>query len=43
MLHDCQAVPESRVTLQIMRKLKKWGKDYLSLRSSPTGELMDEV
>ncbi len=42
-LKDCEPVSESGITLSEARKLKKWEKDYMSLRSDPPGEMLGEV
>jgi hypothetical protein len=41
-LKDCEAVSESVLTLSDARKLQKWEKDFMSLRSDPPGEMMGE-
>lgn len=42
-LKDCEPVSESELTLKDARKLQKWEKDHMSLRSDPPGEMMGEV
>ena len=42
-LNDCLCISEGAITLKSFRKLQKWEKDYLSLRSEPTGEMLGEV
>lgn len=42
-LKDCVSVSESIITLSAARKLKKWEKDHMSLRSDPPGEMLGEV
>lgn len=42
-LKDCVPVSESELKLSAARKLQKWEKDYMSLRSDPPGDMMDEV
>lgn len=42
-LKDCGVVSEDTLTVRAYRKLQKWEKDYLSLRTQPLGEMLDEV
>ncbi|MCL6528283.1 MAG: hypothetical protein K6T57_15595 [Thermaceae bacterium] len=43
MLKECVPISESAITVDRYMKLKKWEKDYMSLRSDPPGDMMDEV
>lgn len=42
-LKDCVPVSESEITLSAFKKLKKWEKDHMSLRSDPPGEMLGEL
>jgi len=42
-LKDCVPVSESELTLSAARKLQKWEKDHMSLRSDPPGEMLGEL
>ncbi|AWR88001.1 hypothetical protein [Meiothermus taiwanensis] len=42
-LEDCVPISEGVLTLKDLRKLRKWEKDYISLRSNPPGKMMGEV
>lgn len=42
-LGECYPISEDVLTLKQSRKLQKWEKDYLSFRSDPPGDMVDEV
>jgi len=42
-LEDCVTIWEGELTVKDFRKLQKWEKDHISLRSNPPGEMMGEV
>lgn len=42
-LGDCTSISEGEITLRQARRLQKWEKDYLSFRSDPPDEMLDET